>query len=163
MNWICRFEDQEEWLFQAYPGNAHDLRSRTKVLLREPSGRWLKVVQVPLGIKSALQAAVELRERSSMTLFYPWLALGGGVIDPDYRGEWRALFRIHPHLFDHESPDPKGILQLDPNGALYLKAHQRVAQVLLPPWEAVSGAWETWEKRFPSARSTAGFGSTGTS
>jgi len=162
VNYICLYKNDRSFLQQSYPGNGYDLSSRVRILLREANGQWKKVVKIPLGVKSALKVPVILQERSSLVLYYAWLSLGGGVIDPDYRGEWYAIYRIHPYLFSPEDPDVKNILEADSTGALYLKANQRIAQVILPSdFKLFPDGWDDWHLLFPTDRSTAGFGSTG--
>lgn len=161
-NYLCLYNNDKRYLQQSYPGNGYDLSSRVRILLREANGQWKKVIKIPLGIKSALKVPVILQERSSMALYYAWLSLGGGVIDPDYRGEWHAIYRIHPYLFSPEEPDVKNILETDTTGAIYLKANQRIVQTILPPdFHIYPDGWDDWHNLFPTDRSVGGFGSTG--
>lgn len=156
MNIFCFLQPPQRF----HAGDAFDLVSREKVLLRSGYTIWNKVVMVPLGVKSVLEKPLQLIERSGMALHYPFLAMGAGLIDPGYRGEWKAIFRVHPDLF---SGDPKDILEMGEDGSLYLKEGVRVAQAILPePFEVVSPeAWDRWEELYPSTRGAGGFGSTG--
>jgi dUTP pyrophosphatase len=101
-----------------------------------------EVVAVPLGFAAQLPVYVHARIESRSSMALRGLVVAAGVIDADYRGEWKAI--IHNSTAD----------------SVTLAAGERVAQVVLRP--TLHRSWEPADALEDTARGAGGFGSTGT-
>lgn len=104
----------------------------------EPDGRWA----IPLGFATVLPEDIHgrIESRSGLALNKGAL-VATGVIDADYRGEWKVI------MYNYSSTP------------LEIKVGERIAQVVLRP--TIQRKFEAVDELQESARGTGGFGSTG--
>jgi len=105
-----------------------------------------QVKLIPLGFRSAFDGTIDaqIRSRSGLALKYQVVVLNSpGTIDPDYRGEWKVLLMNHG-----EAP-------------YQVYAGDRVAQIVLAPSYTHNQIVVTEAPVSETARSSGGFGSTG--
>lgn len=102
-------------------------------------GEW---ALIPLGIAGAIPEGheVQIRPRSGLALRYG-LHVHLGTLDPDYRGEWKAL-----------------VLNLGPR-SYPVNRGDRIAQLVMAP--VVRAKWREVETLPDTARGAGGFGHTG--
>lgn len=102
------------------------------------------LVVVHLGIKTGIPVGYRavVHARSSISPTGWMLANGVGIIDSDYRGEWKAYFN-----------------RIDPTAEFPFKPGHRVAQFYLE--EVTSIDLRVVDDLAPTARGGGGFGSTG--
>ncbi len=99
-------------------------------------------VTIPLGFSTELPDSIHGRIESRSGMALRGLVVLTGVIDSDYRGEWKV------------------IVQATTNQSHEIKAGDRIAQVVFRP--TIRPRFTTVEMLTDTARGTGGFGSTGT-
>lgn len=151
---------------QAHPGDAWDLRARQEIFI--PYTSRILSLSIPTGVKAVSPVPLAIHERSSVSLYLPFLILGGGLIDPGYRGEIKVIFRVTP--FDGlntslEIAEEKGYIRKNEAG-IYIQEGVRIAQILpVYPVDRIElvydrEMYEALESVYPSLRGDKGFGST---
>ncbi len=96
---------------------------------------------IPLGFATALPRDIHARIESRSGMALTGMVVLTGVIDADYRGEWKVIMQN----FGRET--------------VRIAAGARVAQAVLRP--TLRAAWETTDALEDTSRGGGGFGSTG--
>ncbi len=139
MNKIMKLNPNAILPQQATPGSAgYDLYAVESYTIRPGD-----IVTIPLGFSTELDWKIHGRIESRSGMAIKGLVVLTGVIDCDYRGEWKVIMQNTTRDSVHQ-----------------INAGDRIAQVVFRP--TVYPVFETVEKLTDTARGTGGFGSTGT-
>lgn len=99
-------------------------------------------VAVPLGFATEIHPSIHGRIESRSGMALKGVVVQTGVIDADYRGEWKVIVRF-----------------MGPGNFYQLAAGDKLAQVVYRP--TVAAHWEEVSELSDTQRGSGGFGSTG--
>ena len=105
-------------------------------------------VLIPLGFRAKIREGCFALIKVRSGLAGQGLWVNAGVIDEDYRGEWKVLVRYTP---DHRELGP-----------MFIKPGERIAQAIIIPYAGSSGGVVVRDlSEEETGRGSGGFGSTG--
>lgn len=105
---------------------------------------------VPLGFSTEIHPMIHGRIESRSGMAVKGVVVQTGVIDADYRGEWKVILRWTPNEI-HEVDTTESLMKLE--------AGSKIAQVVFRP--TVAAHWQEVSELSDTQRGSGGFGSTG--